>query len=119
MQKEQSVYAAQAGDSMSRPYRIWDCLKHPAPLRHSLAVSFALLSLSAACNLPLALQPTVKPLPIADSYGRIGLATYIADGLHWRRLIPAGDELAQTRRRARRPQRVSISRNLSQAGEPE
>ena len=50
--------------------------------------------LVAACNLPLRLLPTAKPSPAPTANPQSNWQK-VDDGLHWRRLLPDGDELAQ------------------------
>lgn len=90
----QIAFSAQAGDSMSRPYKVWDRLNVPTSLPYSLAAGFAVICLTAACNLPVHLLP--KPVRQAEPTATsVSDWRTIANGLEWRRLIPAGDELAQ------------------------
>ncbi len=79
---------------MSRPYKVWDKLKVPPSLRCSLAAGFAVICITAACNLPVRLLPSVKPSPVPTSAPESQWQT-IEEGLHWRTMIPNGDDLAQ------------------------
>ncbi|MCY3917058.1 MAG: phosphodiester glycosidase family protein [Chloroflexi bacterium] len=79
---------------MSRPCKVWDKLNAPSSLPYSLAAGFAVLCLTAACNLPLRLLPTVMPSPVPAASPEPQWQT-IEVGLQWRKLIPNGDDLAQ------------------------
>ena len=83
-----------AGDSMSLAGKLWDKLNLPPSLRYSLAIGFAVTLITAACNLPASLLPTVNPSP-APTAGPEATWQTIDDGLHWRKLTPHGDDLAQ------------------------
>lgn len=79
---------------MSLPYKVWDKLSIHPSLRCSLAVGFAVICITAACNLPARLLPTVKPSPVPKAGPESQWQT-IEEGLQWRTLIPNGDDLAQ------------------------
>ena len=79
---------------MSRPYKVWDILSVRSPSRHLLAVSLAVICVTAACNLPARLLPTLKPSPVPTAGPTTPSWQTIDDGLQWRKLIPNGDDLA-------------------------